>query len=161
MTTALAAVDPGDSCGFCFLVDGDRVAYGQGEPLNVIGQVTGFLRFHLGKPDTYAAVACERFTISRRTARLSPQRGALDVTAELRADVHRLGVAVSLQSPSDAKRLAPDKLLRSLGLWLTGGDLNLPDANDANDATRHALLWLARHRAATLDALLAAAKRPG
>ena len=44
-------------------------------------------------------------------------------------------------SGAEGKRNA-DRLLRNLGLHMTGADVGRPDANDANAATKHALAYM-------------------
>lgn len=145
--------DTGLSVGYCALWDTERIAYGQAEPNDAIAAIVDLMREHAQKPDTWVTLALERFTISKRTAHMTQQPQALEVIGALRSHAHQLGVVVMLQEIAPAKIIAPNALLRKLGWYLKGSDVGAPDADDANDATRQALLWLARHRATAFDRL--------
>jgi hypothetical protein len=145
--------DTGLSVGYCALWGTERIAYGQAPPDDAIAAITRLMREHAQKPDTWVTLALERYNISKRTARMTQQPQALEVIGALRNQAHVLGVAVVLQEIAPAKILAPNALLRKLGWYLKGSDVGAPDADDANDATRQALLWLARHRATAFDRL--------
>lgn len=145
--------DTGTSCGYCALWGTRRILYGQESPELAIRAIMGCLQEYAHRPDTWITLACERYTISRRTTRMTQQTQALEVIGALRDQAHHLGVAVILQPIAEAKIIAPNALLRKLGWYLSGKDVGQPDADDANDACRQALLWLARHRATAFDEL--------
>lgn len=52
-----------------------------------------------------------------------------------------LDVPMVKQNTSDAKRAARNDTLRQFNLYTTARQLRQPDANDANDATRHAFWY--------------------
>lgn len=153
-TTYVVGVDPGPSTGLVVLRgDGFRMHVQQGTPSQVVDDLA--LRFpFLCVPSSDVLVGCERYVQTGGPTPMSsqpvPQRviGVVETVAR----VH--GWAFHLQSPSDAKSLVPNSLLRDLGLWTTGRDVERRDADDANDATRHALTVLAHHRASLFDRLL-------
>lgn len=90
------------------------------------------------------AVVCERFIINAQTARNSQAPWSLEMIGVTKYLVRLKRAsysveAVEWQSPSDAKRVVTNEKLKALGCWHSGG------AGHANDATRHAVLYLVRH----------------
>jgi hypothetical protein len=106
---------------------------------------------HVGEDDR-AKIAIERFTSNQRHT--SHQPVAQQVIGAVETVAGRYGVPVVQQGAADARGLTPDGDLRSHGLWVTGGDVGRPDANDANMAIRHALLLLAGEHATWFESLL-------
>ena len=152
LTTFIVGVDPGDSTGFAVIRgDGFRVHVAQGPP-HVLDDFTERFRF-LTYPGIDVLVACERFVVTIETARHSSQPTALQVTGVVQLIARTHDWPFYLQTPADAKKLVPNFLLRDLGLYVTPRDVERPDANDANDAVRHALLCLAQRRASAFDVL--------
>lgn len=93
-------------------------------------------------------IACERYTITSRTAKLTRQPHALEFIGALRSLASDYpSVTFLLQSKSDAIKLGNDGLLRKLG-WYT------PGAGHANDAARQVLLALAGRHPQLFDELL-------
>lgn len=45
------------------------------------------------------------------------------------------------QTPAQAKGLASDRVLKRLGWWVTGKQVNYKDANDVRDALRHLVYY--------------------
>jgi len=90
-----------------------------------------------------AAIVCERFTITVKTAQNSQAPWSLEVIGMLRWllwkhwHVDPEDVLI-LQQPADAKRLVNNDLLRRIGLWHRGGE------GHANDALRHGVYRYAR-----------------
>lgn len=156
-TTYALGVDPGASTGLCVLRgDGVRLHVQQGTPSQVLDDLTLRLPF-LVQVGVDVLVGCERYQDpgggapgQRRTAQPAAQQ-AIGVVAQL-ARFH--GWLFRLQAPADAKALVSSSMLRTLGLWATARDVERRDANDANDATRHALTVLAHHRASLFDRIL-------
>lgn len=152
-TTFAVGIDPGTSTGLAIIRgDGLRIHGEQGPP-SILDDFTHRFPFLL-YPGMDVLLACERFVVTVDTAKHSAQPTAQEVIGV----VARLGRLnnwrLYMQTPADAKAIAPNSLLVDLGLKLTGKDVERPDANDANDATRHALLVLAHHRASVFDSLL-------
>jgi hypothetical protein len=155
-TTYALGVDPGVSTGLTVLRgDGVRLHVQQGTPSQVLDDLA--LRFpFLCHDGVDVLVGCERFVQSSgpgapvRTTQPVPLQviGVVETLARLHGWLFRL------QAPADAKALVNDATLRALGLWATGRDVERHDANDANDATRHALTVLAHHRASLFDRML-------
>ncbi len=85
------------------------------------------------------AVVAERFIINARTVANSQAPWSLMALGCLTWMVERYGYDLVLQSPGDAKKMAPNDRLRRLGTWHVGG------AGHANDAIRHGVLYAIRH----------------
>ena len=96
-------------------------------------------------------VGCERYYGRAGTDAQRKTIGGV-FAAELLAE--SFNAPFLLQNPTDAKSFATVERMRQLGLYLRGRDVNRPDANDARDATRHALLALATNHLNVYDALL-------
>lgn len=94
-----------------------------------------------------AVVACERYIITSRTARLTQQPAALELIGALRHLCRDYGAPFMLQMKSDAAHLARDQLLKRIGWFQRGQD-------HANDGARHALLGLATSDPRVFNALL-------
>jgi len=155
-TTYAIGVDPGPSTGLTVLRgDGVRLHVQQGTPSQVLDDFA--LRFpFLCTTLNTVLVGCERYVTAsggsggHRTAQPVPLQ-VIGVVAQL-ARLHQW--TFRLQAPADAKSLVDDGLLRRLNLWTRPSDVERRDANDANDATRHALAVLAFHRASLFDRIL-------
>lgn len=106
------------------------------------------------RPTVDVVVAAERYARVGRGGARSAQPHAERVYGAVAARCALLDVRFVPQSPHEAKLIAPNGLLRAAGLYVTPKRVGRPDANDANDAVRHAVLLTARHRAATFDRLL-------
>lgn len=152
-TTFAVGVDPGPSTGlFVLRGDGFVVHRQQGTPSQVLDDLALRLPF-LCAFDADVLVGCERYVTDQtnhRTAQPVPLQ-VIGVVAQL-ARLHDW--RLHMQAPADVKTLVPSALLRDLGLWSTGRDVEQRDANDVNDAARHALAVLAQRRASLFDALL-------
>ena len=161
----VAGLDPGDSTGLFILkivpefntaVLFDRY---QGPPEGALLRLETLLRdaalWHQA-----VVIAGERFTVTDKTGKRSAQPTPLKVLgmAELLA-TQFADVEFTLQSPADAKKLAPNDVLRDMGFYTRASDVGLRDANDVNDAARHALLALMRRKASAFDELLRDADR--
>lgn len=128
----IVGVDPGKTCGHALLLTHDPLGTlmaGQHPPMELVDRV----HLHLGAVPGPGLIAVERFTVTARTAQLSPQLDAVEVIGCLRWLAYRYGVDLLLQTPAAAKRFASDVHLRIWGVYDTRND-------HANDATRHALL---------------------
>lgn len=153
-TTYAIGVDPGVSTGL-FVLRGDGfVAHRQqGTPSQVLDDFA--LRFpFLCAGTTDVLVGCERYVqdqSNHKTAQPAPLQ-VIGVVAQL-ARLHQWDV--KFQSPADAKALVSNNVLRELGLYTTAAQVEARDANDVNDAARHAVTVLAHHRASLFERLLA------
>lgn len=145
-------IDPGPSTGMFITRNGRKFGVYQGAPTTALESLTMLLT-ELRQDDARVHVACERYVSSgqpNRTHQSVPQQvigGVLTIS-------ERYGFPVKIQNPSDAKRIAPNELLRRLDFYVTRGDVACRDANDVNDAARHAVLLLMTNYATVLTARL-------
>lgn len=161
----IAGLDPGNSTGlFVIRVFPETlttvpVLTYQGEPNEAIKRLESLVR-DAGLWQEKILIAGERYTTTDRTGKRSAQPTPLRVlgAAEQLAYTYT-NVEFTLQTPADAKKLASDQRLRDVGFWTLPRAVGRPDANDVNDAARHALLALLRYRASIFDALLREADR--
>lgn len=143
-------VDPGRSCGLSVFYDTQLAFIWQGPRervrtvvVNQLEHASHVLRQSPHAGDGRVCIAVERYVQLRGHHGRTPQNDALEVIGVVSAAASVSNVEVTMQSPADARALAPDEVLRQLGVYATGGDVNCPDADDANMATRHALLHMA------------------
>lgn len=57
-----------------------------------------------------------------------------------------LAEEIIYQTPAQAKGLVKNSALKNLGWYLTGKQVNAKDANDVNDAMRHLVYYLVKHK---------------
>lgn len=151
--TYAVGVDPGVSTGLAILRgDGRRLHVQQGTPSQVLDDFA--LRFpFLCAQGAEVIVGCERFVqTSGHVSTSQPVPLQVIGVIEQLARLHQW--TFRLQAPADAKTLVSNALLHDVGLWVTARDVEQRDANDANDAMRHALTVLAHHRASLFDHIL-------
>lgn len=101
-------------------------------------------------------VACERYTVTPETGKRTQQPTALQVIGVVKILVERFNARFVMMPPGDVKAFAPNSMLKRLGFFTTPKEVGCPDANDVNDAARHATLSLARFKASVFDTMLAA-----
>jgi hypothetical protein len=162
-TLWVAGLDPGNSTGLLIT----RVRAGQpctpylrfqGDPNQALHTLEAAVR-QAALWQERVLIAGERFTVTDKTGKRTAQPTPLKVLgAAEQLSYQYANVEFILQSPADAKKLANNARLRELGFYTRASDVGRPDANDVNDAARHALLALARRRASIFDALLRAAE---
>lgn len=150
--TYVVGVDPGESTGVFALRDGRRFAAYQGPPADALNVLRALLS-EWRRADARVLVACERYVSSSRPGR-THQSVPQQVVGQVVALVESFGYEVVMQSPADAKRVAPNELLACLGLYVRRGEVNQRDANDVNDAARHAMLLLVTRFASVYEHLL-------
>lgn len=164
----IIGVDPGDSTG-AFIID--LYAYTVGPP-NYVRYVVEADHRYQGRPDdvlraieleleaarqngVIVIMAVERFTVMPNAGRMTQQNVPQQIIGRLEAMAERYQVETfRLQSPGDAKKFCSNTQLRQFAFWSTGKMVNCPDANDVNDAARHAVFALATTRASAYDELL-------
>lgn len=149
-------VDGGESTGVSVLRDVKLFAIFQGPWADALEWLDDVVD-RVTEPDFGAldvAIAAECFTHGAGSVRCSSQPRAGRVYAAVEDLARRHEIEFAGQGPAEAKRIAPNELLRATGLYVTGRQLGTPDANDANDATRHAVLFIARRRASAFARLL-------
>lgn len=131
------AIDPGKMTGWATWWCGSFSA-GQDDRDHFLPRVEVFLRAaRSGGVDPHIAI--ERFVIGPATLKNSQQTDALEIIGAVKyiATLHK--ATVDMQTPADAKRFATDARLKRLELY-KGSKFD-----HANDATRHLVVWLARH----------------
>lgn len=137
--------DPGKSTGLRLLGPGDQPGiYWQG-PADEAGQnILGWLR-DVVPAEARLRFAFERFVAGTRSPAGNQSAVVDDVISTARNLARGFGAPFELQAPADAKTAVTNEFLRAVGLWVP--TRNGVDADDANDATRHAVLALKRHHA--------------
>lgn len=154
-TTFAVGIDPGVSTGLAIIRgDGFRMHVQQGTPSQILDDFT--IRFpFLTLPSSDVLVACERF-VQDTTNHKSAQPIPLQVIGIVGQMCRLNSWQLYLQGPADVKAFVNNALLRDTGLWVTARDVEQHDANDANDAVRHALTVLAHRRASMFEHILTA-----
>lgn len=137
---AYFGVDPGESVGLAVIYGGQLVRARQLPRAEALPLLRAGLEAYVGA-GIPVLLSCERFTITRNTARHSAQPGALKMIGAIEALGIELDIEVNGIGPGTSKAIAPDSLLRRLGMLVPRED-NQPDANDARDAVRQALTAL-------------------
>lgn len=179
MITHIVGIDPGNSTGVVVLyvpptshelppVISTLVL--QGDPSDVLGTLADRLQalvdtdkaLHSAKglPDVRfveIAFMVERYVNHGGGGKRTQQSTAQHVIGQIKLLAEQLGNSqVIEQAPGDVKAFAPNAHLRALGLHTRPTEVNQRDANDANDAMRHALMGVARLRAVAYNRLLEA-----
>jgi hypothetical protein len=154
---AIIGCDPGLSTGIGeILADDMSIIRGkifQGEPKDALTTLDDLLQFHARMQDQ-VIVACESFRQSGR-APLTSQPEALETAVRVSTIAETRGVRFVSQTPGDAKRVASNAFLQGTGLWVLPREVGQQDANDVNDALRHAVLAMSRYKATMFDRLMA------
>lgn len=159
----IAGLDPGESTGLFVLritpdVSCDIAFRSQSDPKTALHQLEQIVRTAALWQEN-VLIAGERFTVTDKTGKRTAQPTPLKVLGAAEQLTYQYtNTEFILQSPADAKKLANNARLRELGFYTRASDVGRPDANDVNDAARHALLALARRKASIFDALLLAAE---
>lgn len=138
--------DPGASTGLRLL--GPNATPGpfwQGPAAGAGSVLLGWLRSVPG--GSFVRLAFERYSVGAKSPGRRQTSTVEDVTSVARGLAANFGAPFELQDPGTAKQVASNSFLHEHGLWVSAADVGLPDADDANDATRHAVLALMRHHA--------------
>lgn len=142
----LIAIDPGELSGYV-MVDtetADVFYHAELQELQVLQHVEQTLEL-----DPETLVVMEKFTINKDTHKKTPQYTALYLIGAIRWIYFKAtGKVLPLQTPGDAKNFSDNKKLHAIGFWHKGG------AGHANDAFRHALLYMVRMEQYMDDRLL-------
>jgi hypothetical protein len=145
--TNVVAVDPGGTTGLAqaaFYPDGriveDSFRSWERDPFRAMREVEGMLEGRV-----LDAVVCERYTITPQTLKKSAQYDALYQVGILGYLARRYGVKVTLQQPSQAKRLATNDKLERIG-WRRPSP-----GGHQDDASRHLLTYALSQRLMPLE----------
>lgn len=84
-------------------------------------------------------IVMEKFTITLATARKSPQPDPLYIIGHVDGIAQRDGIPLDFQLPSEAMTFATNEKLRAIDWYKPGPD-------HPNDAARHLLLWIYKHK---------------
>lgn len=155
MTVYVVGVDGGLSTGMAELGSGARLWYRQSDPDSALTELEERLAWHADTahvPHT-VLVAYEVYRQAGR-APMTRQTEAQEVARSVHDLAQRYGFPSVGQTPAEAKKIAPDVFLRRAGLWTLPSEVGQADANDVNDAMRHAVLLLARRHARLYERLL-------
>jgi hypothetical protein len=134
----LLAVDPGVTTGVAMWEQGANVYMAEIEDqLRFCDLAERALRIQYRD----MVVVCESFRVTMETAKKSQQPASLEIIGCLRWLCHTYGAEFVLQTPADAKAFSTDEKLKK-------ADLYRPGQGHANDAARHAYLWLSKNHMA-------------
>lgn len=145
----LISVDPGKLTGVCEIdlsdVSSPKVLSSYEmtvvEFLNYMNSIQNY------PSDVVIKFVCEDFIISKETAKKSPQKFSLELLGVMKYIAYCRGESVRVYPPA-RKIFAPDERLKKIGFWHRGGE------GHANDAFRHALVWLAESHPKETSVLL-------
>lgn len=146
-------VDPGPSTGVFVVRNGERYRVYQGDQGGALALITEVLR-NCEREEARVVIGCERYQSGgggrARTHQSVPQQ----VIGQVIGVAESFGYHVVLQTPADAKRVGSTELLHRLGFHVSRSEVNQRDANDVNDAARHAVLIIVTHFATMFERLL-------
>ena len=149
----IIAVDPGGTTGLAFHgFEYPPLEREQTDHLEMLSGLYELLGEHIVK-DIPVTIVCEKFFITGQTSKKSRQTEALRIIGALEWMCDYSGAHFVLQPPSDAKDFASNDRIRAAGLWHVGG------AGHANDAARHLLLYMVKHRMVDIAEIDARAAR--
>lgn len=144
----IVGVDPGESCGLAVLKDGSKQTVMQASPDDVIELIALLIAGYKKFNDVRIRVACEKYVITPSSGRKSGgQTLQAKITGAVERDCARYDVPFHEQPMSSVKKMVTNANLKKLGLYVTPSEVNRPDADDANDAMRHAVYCAARYHA--------------
>lgn len=154
----IIGVDPGTSMGIFALRIGDRHAERMHFLQTDVETAVNWLEetlYAVSESPEGVLIACERYTVTPETGKRTQQPTALQAIGVVKLMVERYGTRFIMMPPGDVKAFAPNEMLKRLGFYTTPAEVGHHDANDVNDAARHATLALARFKASVFDAMLA------
>lgn len=137
--TIYIAVDPGNYSGMALYDPGYADKPDTAEvPYEQTGAVLSQWLTVARSAEIDVRVACEVYTIAQHKV-MTAQPDAIKGMGVVEYLCHLKGVPLTWQSPTDAKTLVPDAVLRELGWYVRTKD------GHANDAQRHILRLVATH----------------
>lgn len=161
MTIITIGIDPGLSSGLAVLWDGQRDFVIQDEPHAMVVALKRQLDLMRSIADLHVRIGIERFIVTPETGRKSQQSNALRIIGMVELVALEADVPLHKQTVADVKKLTDNARLRALGLYVKPRDVEQPDANDANDAMRHAVYCTAVHHTTVFDQMLRRARLVG
>ena len=157
--TYIIGIDPGKSMGIVVMDFPEIINVFQGDPIEGVIFLHHTLHnlrrlAEINREDFSVAVAIERFIITPGTGRRPGAGPTSALVGRLEGIVAEYpGATAYMQNVSDASRFS-NALLRKMHLLVKAKDVGCIDANDANSAVRHVLLFLARNRADLFEKLV-------
>lgn len=141
--STVVAVDPGGTTGFALWSPPIGLSMRELSPADkavdwladVASQLQG------------AHFVVERYIITPATAKMSQQHDALEIIGAIKFLCRKYGHTLTMQTPAEAKAFSTDAKLKNVGWYQPG----LPHARDAS---RHALLFLAKQGIIDLHTLI-------
>ena len=141
LMTRLLSIDPGKMTGWA------EIDYTKSEitsmntmevPMDTIWELLGNVLDDEDrtKPDV---LVIEDFKITTGTGKLGSPDWSLRIIGAVEYLGHKHGIPVVKQFPSNAKSFSTNDKLRAVDMWHKGG------AGHANDALRHAMLYMVKH----------------
>lgn len=161
LPASILALDPGVVTGAVYVTLADM----QGDVIVIESRELSFsgtleLVAQILAGNDRVVVVAEKFTITSQTGKKSPQPASLEVIGATRALLWSRGrdpEDLLLQTPAAAKSMVSNDMIRDAGMWHRGG------AGHANDAARHAMLYLLQRGwrpQSVLDPLLGTSETP-
>lgn len=152
---AAIGVDTGLSAGVACLIDGTAVWVWQGPGDQLIDELTRLEHDVIRPLRVPRIIGLERFQQRpRQPGRMTAQGDAQELNGAVTRFAQMNGYELIMSGVADAKKTFPNATLVALGLRVTPSTVNRRDANDANDAMRHALMVIAQRDRATLSRML-------
>lgn len=140
MTTILA-IDPGKMTGAAFITyskDSTKI-YMQSYEIPM-EEINSWLQENLEEQSyDIDAVVIEDFKITAGTGKLGSPDWSLRIIGAVEYICNQYGIPLTKQFPSNAKSFSSNEKLRAVDMWHKGG------AGHANDALRHAMLYMVKH----------------
>lgn len=133
----LLSIDPGLMTGMCLidLSDPDTPVVVWSVELTII-QFWTVIEGYIDRDDVHIVI--ERFVITEETAKKSEAPWSMELIGNVKFLCWKYSRECDLQSPSQ-KTFATNDKLRAVDFWHVGGD------GHANDALRHAMIWIVEH----------------
>lgn len=135
----LLAIDPGLLTGVMYIDMSDK-----NDPSKVWSEEWSVDHFHdtiegfLSENKDVCRVVIENFIIGNSTGKKSQQPWSLRLIGVVAFLCHKYEIPLTIQSPSERKFATSEKL-KKVGFWHVAGE------GHANDAGRHALVWVIDH----------------
>ena len=140
----VVAVDPGGTTGIALW--SPHLGLSMRE-LNPAAEAVDWLANVLDSSNPRRHVVVERYIITPATAKMSQQHDALEIIGALKFLCRKYGHTLTMQTPAEAKAFSTDAKLKNVG-WYQ------PGQGHARDASRHALLFLAKQGIIDLHTLI-------
>lgn len=143
------AFDPGLVTGWCHISvhDGEIGVFNSGETDHLgIGNMLSdnpALKAAVSRPGLDVVFAIERFIMNTK---VSPQPWSLETTGLIRYFSAIYEIPLVFQSPSEAKNLIKNDVVKRAGLWV-------PGQGHAVDSVRHALYYLVKKKGLLTECL--------